>query len=232
MKQMGPLSCKKAKKISDGFFQETLPPDLARRLEAHLSACSFCRQEIRENQKILALLQADRLPDPGPELWDGLNSKIMTQVRQIQGVPKRRAWSGPSWSGPFQWPGYAWATVLILIVLTPLVIYTAYNYNGRSSQIIREFSEQDLRTETAFDSLPSLLESLSPKETARLGKKIAVQMGKALSSAHNSLLTDEDFQWDVHASLEDLTTQELKALTKKLPTGIPAGFKEGEKYVS
>jgi len=225
---MKEVPCNKIKKIAGDYYQNLLPPSLVQRVETHLGECSSCRKLYQETQEVLNLLKQDLISDPGPGFWNGLSSRIMTSVRLIRPEPVKVPWYKKVWEYPFGWPGYAWATALILILLTPVAFYTMKSYKTPSFQ---EIQGNELKWETGFESLPSAIESLSAKESTRLGKRIVAQMGKELKG-HGYLLVEDELHWDVSPSLEGLTVQELDALIKRIKSGKSAGFWEGQYYVS
>ncbi|MBI5603993.1 MAG: hypothetical protein HY879_11615 [Deltaproteobacteria bacterium] len=224
------LSCKKIKKLTGGYFQSLLSPDLVQGVDRHLAACPVCKKEYQETQEVLDLLNRDRLPDPGPDFWKGLNSRIMAQVGLSRPHSLKVPWYKKIGSNPFTWPGYAWVTALILILLTPWAIYTI-PFKGQPSTLVQEFPENELKWELGFESVPAAVDSLSARESVRLGERIVARMGKDLTGKP-PLSTEDELQWDVSPSLEGLNNEQLDTLFKKMKTGGFPGFKEEEKHVS
>ncbi|MBA4395010.1 MAG: hypothetical protein C0407_15765, partial [Desulfobacca sp.] len=172
---MKAISCNKAKKMISGYSQNLLTPEWAERVEAHLTNCPDCHKEYEETQGILGLLSQDRLPDPGPEFWKGMSSRIMSQVRQVRPDPVKISWTKKIWGNPFGWPGYAWATALILILLTPVIMYTIL-FKTQPQPQVQELLGNDLRWEMGLETYPATLETLTPKESIRLGKRIVARL--------------------------------------------------------
>jgi hypothetical protein len=154
----------------------------------------------------------------------------MAQVGPSRSYPREIPWFKKIWGTPFQWPGYAWVTALILILLTPLAIYTIHD-RGQTTPQSQGLSGNELRWEMGFETLPSTFESLSARESDRLGKKIVAQIGNDLSG-QTSVPVEEELQWDFSRTLEGLNSKELDALIKKLQTGGATGFNEEGNYVS
>ena len=227
---MKDISCKKAKELAGDYSQDLLSPDLIEGLERHLSACPSCQKEYQVKRKVLTLLRRDRLPDPGPDFWKGLDSRIMAQVRPGRFTPVKTPWYKKVCGSPFGWPGYAWVTVLILILLTPAVIYNNY-FEGYTPPSVQESLESEWKWGIGPESYSSAFESLSPQESKRLGERITARMAKELPIQTHGLMED-DLQWDVSPVLESLTPQELDALIKKTRPDGSVGFQEGMSYVS
>jgi hypothetical protein len=227
---MKAIPCKKVKKLLSSYPQDLLTPDWAERVKEHLSNCSDCQKEYQKTQGVLDLLKQDRLPDQGPEFWKGMNARIMSQVRQVRSEPERIPWNKKIWGYPFGWPGYAWATALILLLLTPVLLYTIH-FNNQPQSPIRELVATDLRWEMGVDSYPAILEALSPKESSRLGKKIVARLGSDLP-IQTPLMAEDELSGDLSHSLEGLDKEELDILIKKIQTGGSAGLKEEETYVT
>ncbi len=227
---MKDISCKKAKKLADDYLQDLLSSDQVEGIEKHLSACPSCQKEVQDTRKVLTLLRRDLMTDPGPDFWKGLNSHIMAQVRPGRINPEKTPWYRRVWVNPFGWPGYAWATALILIFLTPAFIYTIH-FRGFKQTAVLETLETELKWETGLESYSAAVESLSSQESIRLGEKITARLAKDLPQQTHGLIED-DLQWDVSSVLEGLSRQELDLLIKRTRPGDSAGFEEGRRYVA
>ena len=223
--------CREIREMAEDYHQNSLEPGSALRVKAHLSECASCRNAYEKTREIVTLFKNDRLPDPGPLFWNHLNSRIMTQVRLSRPEEKEIPWYKKVWGNPFGWPGYAWATALILILLTPVVIYNIQVQSHKTSSVLeKEVQGQEIRWDTASLPFYALFESLSERESAHLAKRMAARMGKDLPGPSPWLMED-DLQWDISRSLEGLNKQELDALIKKMEPGGSAGYKEEEKNV-
>jgi len=226
---MKKASCKKFRKMAGDYYQNLLSPGLAEQVEAHLSGCSSCRKEYEQTWKVLALLKEDCLTDPGPDFWQGLSLRTMAQVRLSRPEFQKTHWSKKIWRNPFEWPGYAWATALILILLTPVAIYTIQMQGYKAPSVLETQSQASI-WETESEPLAVAVESLSDKESVRLAKKVVARMGKDLPGPTRLLMEDET-HWDISRSLEGFNNEELEVLIKKMETGRSGGMKEEEDYV-
>ena len=215
--------------MAGDYYQNLLSPGLAELVEAHLSGCPSCRKEYEQTWKVLNLLKENRLADPGPAFWQGLNSRVIAQVRLSRPEFKETPWYRKVWSSPFWWPGYAWATALILILLTPVAIYTIH-IQGHNVPSVLEIQDQVPKWETGSEPLSMAVESLSDKDAVRLAKRVVVRMGKDLPGPTRLLMQDET-HWDISRSTEGLNNEELEVLIKKMETGRSGGMKEEEDYV-
>jgi hypothetical protein len=220
----------KGKELLDGDRPKPSAPEPERKISNPISECLTSNEEFQGSQAILDLLQRDRLPEREPEFWTGLNTRIMSQVRRIPSVPERIPWYRQIWGTPFQWPGYAWVTALLLFILTPLAIYNI-QYTGKTSSPDSEITLNEQRGELWFEALPSALEPLTVKESERLAKKVVTRLGKELSE-EGVFVAEEELRWDVSPVLEGLNQKELDILIRKLQSGETVGSKKGESYVA
>ncbi|MCJ7833667.1 MAG: hypothetical protein MUQ20_04710 [Deltaproteobacteria bacterium] len=220
--------CKKFRKMAGEYNQNLLKTNLASQVEGHLSECPSCRKDFEETRKVLTLLKGDRLADPGPDFWDGLSSRIMTQVRLSRSEATEDPWYKKVWRNPFTWPGYAWATALILMLLTPVAIYTIH-IQGYKAASVQEIKGPESKWETGLEPLSVAVESLSTKESVRLAKKVVARLGKDLPGP-TRLSVEDEMHWDISRSLEGLNNEELETLIKKMQPGGSAGLKEEENY--
>ncbi len=212
------------RKLGDDYYQNLLESGPASEFEAHLSECPSCRKAYEETREVLTLLKKNDLPDPGPGFWNGLSSRIMTQVRLYRPEEKEEPWYKKVRINPFGWPGYAWATALILMLLTPVVIYNMHvQDNSRPS--IQEIKGPEMKWDTGSLTFSVPVESLSDNESVRLAKKVVARMGKDLPGP-TRLVMDDELHWDVSGSLEGLNNRELEVLIKKMEPGDSAVYKE------
>ena len=211
------------------YHQNLLTTNLVSQVEGHLSECPSCRKDFEATRNVLTLMKGDRLTDPGPDFWDGLNSRIMSQIRHSRSEVLEDPWYKKIWRNPFTWPGYAWATALVLMLLTPVTIYTIH-MQGLKAPSVQEIKGLESKWETGLAPLSVSIESLSTKESERLAKKVVARLGKDLSGPTRLSMEDET-HWDISRSLEGLNNDELEALIKKMqPGGGSAGLKEEGDY--
>jgi hypothetical protein len=177
----------------------------------------------------LALLKEDCLTDPGPDFWQELSSRTMAQVRFSRPEFQETPWYKKVWGNPFGWPGYAWATALILILSAPVAIYTIH-FQGLKAPSVQEIKGPESKWEPGLEPLSVALESLSDKESVRLANRVLAKMGKDLPSP-TRLLVEDEMHWDISRYIEGLNKEELKTLIKKMQPGGSAGLKEEEDYV-
>jgi hypothetical protein len=228
-KNMKKETCRRTRKRLDVYSQNLLEAGPTSEIKTHLSECPSCRKAYEETREVLALLKQDFLPDPGPGFWNGLSSRVMTQVHLYRTEEKKAPWYKKVWINPFEWPGYAWATALILMLLAPVAIYNM-QVQGPKTPSIQEIKGPETKWETGSLTLSGDVESLSDNESVRLAERVVARMGKDLSGP-TRLVMDDELHWDVSRSLEGLSNRELEFLIKKMGPGGSAGYKEGEEYV-
>jgi hypothetical protein len=228
-KEMKRSICKKIRVLADVYHQKILDAAAALQVEAHLSQCPSCRKAYDETRDVLTLLEKDVLPDPGPVFWNQLDSRIMTQVRLSRPEGKEDPWYKKLWINPFGWSGYAWATALLLLLLTPVVIYNI-SFQGKNRLLIQENKDQEFKWETGTLPLSVVVENLSDIESVRLANKVVARMGKDLPGS-TRLLIDNEMHWDVSRTLEGLNKTEIETLIKKMEPGDSVGYMGDGGYV-
>jgi Putative zinc-finger len=212
------FTCRKIQQKLEQHCQGLLSRDQALKMERHIRRCPACSREYKETQNILNHLAVQRLPDPGEAFWNRMRSSIMTQ---ISGVPARPVpWYNRIWAASFQWPGYAWATALLLLVLAPVLLYTIYP--GKNFITLSDSRLAEWYFEGGTEPFLSRLEGLSNQESEHLGKKVvAILAGEIKTSLPRG--EEEDWSWDTARSLETLNEKELEAVANKLKTRYPTG---------
>ena len=106
------------------YLSGALEPAAQRRIEEHLSACEFCREEIRGMQEVSRLFASLR-PEEEFEVAPGLYSRVMEQV----GAQKAAA---PSFAGLFAL-NFAFGRRLVFSSLLTLAILGGYLVSRESA---------------------------------------------------------------------------------------------------
>ena len=70
----------------------SLGADLDASATQHLDSCARCGEEVREAAAVLATLNRDEAPDPGPVFWRGFARRVAREARE-QGAGARRIWA-------------------------------------------------------------------------------------------------------------------------------------------
>lgn len=215
------LSCKRIRSKATDYAQDLLAAEEADRIRIHLAHCPSCRQEYRDTEDTLARLTQDRLKDPGPEVWDGLQAAIMHRIAQNRPTPSEAPWYKKVWEIPFQWPDTAWATALILLAITPVLFYAVYpGIDGLPPG--REAVLTELRPDGGPESLTTEVQVLTAQESARLEKRLVARLAREWMGQAGPR-REEDWSWDEAGSLEQLNQNELEAVAKKLKIPNPIG---------
>jgi hypothetical protein len=213
-----PILCFKTRRQIEQYCQGLLPPERARRVEDHIRRCPACRREYETTGELLDRLASHKLPDPGEVFWDRMRGAIMGRLAETPARPL--PWYKRDWVAPFQWPGYAWATALLLLVLVPLLLYT--RYSGQDAAPLPAAMVAEWNLETGSDPMFSGLEGLSQRESERLGKKVVTLLAGEVTK-NPAPAEEDDWSWDAAGSLESLNEQEMEAVAKKLKTRYAAG---------
>jgi anti-sigma factor ChrR (cupin superfamily) len=121
------------------YALQTLPPDEVRVVEAQVSACADCRQEMEALRPIIDAFVAwpTDVLRPSPSLWDRLAERIATETGGEPLVPTPQRWAEPEWNEVA--PGISCkllATdpekhlVSMLVRLAPGTDYPAHRHQG------------------------------------------------------------------------------------------------------
>jgi hypothetical protein len=215
------LSCNKIRSKATDFCQDLLTSEEADRVRIHLAQCPSCRKEYRDTEDTLARLPQDRIKDPGPEFWDGLQAAIMHRIAQNRPAPSEAPWYKKVWEIPFQWPGSAWATALILLAIAPVLFYAVYPGSGRLTSG-RETVLSELRPDGGPESLTTEVQVLTAQESAQLEKRLVARLAREWMG-QAAPRREENWSWDEAGSLEQLNQNELEAVAKKLAIPNPTG---------
>ena len=93
------------------YLDNDLPEDEKRRIEAHLSTCPTCREELAYLTRIPHALK--RMPQAiSPGLWGAIETRILEEPQSI--------WTQLEWAGKRLVPLLAAAAVLMLAVLSSI----------------------------------------------------------------------------------------------------------------
>lgn len=189
----------------------------------HLKGCPDCRHFSAEHRSLMEALLQDRLPEPGPEFWNRMTTRLMAEVRHREIPP------APWYKrlNPFGWPVYAWSPVLALLVVAAL--WFNYKPAARPLQISGNGLSEALVLDEGLDPLADRLSTLTARETARLKQKVVAGLAKELTTASSE---EAVLDWDLNSRFEALTSEELERVANRLQTIGPTGAAEGFHYVS
>jgi hypothetical protein len=168
----------------------------------------------------MEILQHDEGPDPGPEFWNRMTTRIMAEVRhrENQTVP----WYKKPWANPFGWPAYAWSPVLILLIVA--AFWFSYAPGTKPVRLAGNGpTSEAVSLEDGLDPLVDPVYTLTPRETTRLKQKIVARLAKDLRTDSP---VEAVMDWDLSNRFDALTNDELEQVAKKLQTIGPTGTGE------
>lgn len=150
---------KDIKELLPAYQDKTLSPADTDRIEKHLSACEDCAREAR----LLGMLAAEPVPDPGEAFWAAMPGKIF---REVQAQNRRKALPGSRFGrGWLIIPRWAWAAAAVFLVAAvmllldrPVPVYIASNAlpeNGSSNGYLLPVETIDMAelTDIEIDSV-------------------------------------------------------------------------------
>lgn len=156
------------KEALPGYLKNSLPQQMEREVEAHMTMCDDCRNEL----SLIALISVDEAPDPGNSFWNTLPRNIMKELP----LNKRRALMDWVKSVVFYRPlqiTTAAAVIILAIFLNhsyrqnparPDIDYS-YAYNIDPLMLLSldypALTENDIPLVTEKDGLEALTESLT-----------------------------------------------------------------------
>lgn len=197
-------------------------------LRRHLDSCPDCRRLDAETRQAAEFLRQDHLPDPGPEFWNRMSTRIMAEVRRQEASPK--PWYKKPWLSPLGWPVYAGAPALALLVLA--VVWFARGPAPEPVLLNRDtVPRAEMVLDETLDSVVDPIYSLTPGQTKTLGRKVVAGLARDIRTRNESPV-EAMVDWDLNNNLDGLTTEELEKMAKKLQTVSPTGNGEGVKHVT
>ena len=117
------MRCEEAETTLLELMEEELPPGRRGEALSHLQACTACAAELSAYRDLLALVQADPVPEPSPRFWEEFLPSLKHRIEQeaFDGLQPSAAWL----AGLRSWfairrpliAGLAVAAVSILIVI-------------------------------------------------------------------------------------------------------------------
>jgi hypothetical protein len=74
------MNCFEARIYFDDYIANRLHTDNRNRLEKHLNNCPACKDELDQQKVLIDLLQMEKIPDPGEEYWNSLETNILSET--------------------------------------------------------------------------------------------------------------------------------------------------------
>lgn len=193
------------KEMLPAYLEQGLDEEWTARVEKHLETCAECRTEI----KLLRMMAAEPVPDPGEAFWAAMPVRIYRDVQKMK-VKQRRFEVSRLWDGLLL-PRWVWgiATAGIVLVISLLIITPSPK---EVSKITPSGDESDYEESTIMDT-PGLTE-LSQTELENVSVWADSELS-SLSSEIVDVLTSAP-ERDIHEELSELNHQEIERLSKKL----------------
>jgi len=70
------MKCKKVKSLLLDFYEGELPKDREKMIADHLTSCPSCLEELKVAEKVMEIVKARKLNDPGADFWDSFLPKV------------------------------------------------------------------------------------------------------------------------------------------------------------
>jgi hypothetical protein len=193
------------KEMLPAYLEQTLEKELALRVEKHLETCDDCRSEV----KLLDMMTAEPVPDPGEAFWASMPERIYRNVQKMQ-ERKRFIDISSLWNRVLL-PRWAWsvtAAVLVLVV-TVLIVKPL----SKDTSTMTPNGDDAVYDESAIMDTPGLTE-FNQTELA----DVSDWANNELASLGNEIVdvfisTPER---DIHEDLSDLNRQETERLSRRL----------------
>jgi hypothetical protein len=193
------------KEMLPAYLDQGLDEECTSRVEKHLETCPECRTEI----KLLRMMAAEPVPDPGEAFWAAMPVRIYRDVQKMK-VKQRRFEVSRLWDGLLL-PRWVWgiATAGLVLVISLLIITPSPK---EVSKITPSGDESAYEESTIMDT-PGLTE-LSQTELENVSVWADSELS-SLSSEIVDVLTSAP-ERDIHEELSELNRQEIERLSKKL----------------
>lgn len=152
------IACREARDLLLETLTGSTPPDLRRRLSAHLAACEACRAEAAALEEATARLRAV----PEPRLPEGSWAEFMAVLDRRLAADRQRPWARV-----LRWvrnPVHAWSTgvaAAALVLVLTLGLLTPPADVPRISTVDQPAAVEGLMTDAMVKSLPAMNVSLT-----------------------------------------------------------------------
>lgn len=112
-------TCRKIEMLLPDYLDGTLNPRDVSKVEAHLSHCAACRDDVQAQREWLDQLKAAAPHFASPELMPGLNGRIMAAIQAESTADDRKSASSarPAWQRITRMPSLAGIAVVVVILL-------------------------------------------------------------------------------------------------------------------
>jgi hypothetical protein len=220
-----------------------LSPFWKRHIASHLEVCPDCRQEAAELAEVISLYQDHPVPDPGPAFWQDFQQGLHLKLAQVNQDPEPAAWRLPHYLlgasamagilamavylGPFSPPNSA------LKVAQPLKETQAPATAGH-----RGLQKAKMATSPpaapppaaatrAVAKVPTPAEAQAvavakPEAAPAVDPEFSLAAGqdkkpqRLAASEEESLMEDDDLDWDVDSVVADLSREQQESLKSNL----------------
>jgi anti-sigma factor RsiW len=158
---MSPWRCGWYRRRLVDYSDGALPRGQQQRVEAHLSLCPGCGEEIAALREVPLTLQAAAVPDPGAQFWRQQQEAIGRAIRNAPapGTSRWRARRADGWRPEWwRYPLAATASVLIAVAV--------YHFGASPPVTVPGASEEEfaaLDTDSLL-SLRELMQTLAPAD--------------------------------------------------------------------
>ncbi|MFZ2088481.1 MAG: zf-HC2 domain-containing protein [Desulfobaccales bacterium] len=219
-----------------------LSPFWKRLVASHIAVCSECRQELEQLAEVVRVYQDHPLPDPGPAFWQDFQQELHLKLAQVNQTPTPEP---QRWRIPYYALGAAAMAGIVAVALylgpfsqQPLAPQTA-KLQGESKAAKKAEGQAPLRAKMAIapSPAPAPPSAMAPADQAipvRVAKPETATGGEAEFSLaagkpgaqqlaaikeEDSLLDDDELDWDLESVVADLSKEERQYLKSKLESG-------------
>jgi len=193
------------KEMLPAYLEKGLEAEWALQVEKHLEACADCRAEI----KLLRMMMAEPVPDPGQVFWASMPERIYRNV-QIMAEKERRIDISSLWNRML-FPRWAWSVMAagLVLMVTLLIVKPSPKEISR----ITPNGDEAAYDESAIMDTPGLTE-LSQTELEDVSHWADNELVALGNDIVDILISAPER--DIHEDLSDLNRQEIERLSRKL----------------
>jgi hypothetical protein len=222
-----------------------LSPFWKRHIASHLEVCPDCRQEAAELAEVISLYQDHTVPDPGPAFWQDFQQGLHLKLAQVNQDPEPAAWRlrlphyllGASamagilalavYLGPFLQTNPALKVAQPLKEAQapamarhpgPLKAKMATSPPAAPPPAVATRSVAKVPAPTEAQAVavakPEAAPAADPEFSLAAGQDKKPQ--RLAASGEESLMEDDDLDWDVDSVVADLSREQQENLKSKL----------------
>ncbi len=80
------MDCSRVRDLIPQYCSDELDAETRRQMDEHISGCSKCHDELKQEQELSRVISKSMADDPPEEYWDDYNAKVRSRARGVTGM--------------------------------------------------------------------------------------------------------------------------------------------------